>query len=55
MSDRYRRPRVVPVGDVRDITDGPSGPLYDGHYAGQAYASTHYDTVETVAPLPAKD
>jgi len=55
MSDRYRRPRVVLAGDVRDMTDGPKGPLYDGHYHGQAYASFHYDTVETIAPLPTGD
>jgi hypothetical protein len=54
MSENYRPPTVVVMGDVRDLTHGSAGPLYDGHYSGKAYACAHHDTVETTAPLPSR-
>jgi hypothetical protein len=51
MSDRYDRPRVVVVGDVRDVTLGNRVFLPDEHW-GQATVPFHFDTVDTTFPLP---
>jgi hypothetical protein len=40
MSDRYRRPRVVLTGDIRDTTHGPGGNESDldaGNFYDAAY------------------
>jgi hypothetical protein len=45
---------VVRVGDVRDATQGSGNYLSDSStgYGYMGWYSRHYDTPDTVAPLP---
>jgi len=56
MPDRYRFPRVIRVGDVRDVTQGSGNQTSDpsGH-AGYQSHNIHYDTVGTAIPLPSRE
>ncbi len=56
MVENYRRPRVVPVGDVRANTHGSGDQFSDpGGHSGYTKKPGQFDTVETVLPLPDRD
>ncbi|GED97346.1 lasso RiPP family leader peptide-containing protein [Gordonia crocea] len=52
----YSSPQVVRVGDVRATTQGSENYLSDSTtgYGYQGWYHRHYDTPETVLPLPVK-
>lgn len=53
----YSPPQVEHVGDVRTATQGMENYLSDSSlgYGYQGWYARHYDTPETVAPLPPRD
>lgn len=55
MSARYRRPRVVLTGDIRDLTQGNDNKYSDTHHSGMGPESIHFDTPDSAAPLPVRD
>ena len=53
----YSSPRVEHVGDVRDATQGDGNYLSDSSsgWGYMGWYARHYDTPDTVAPLPSRD